>query len=250
MLKIPQSFLRSLAIAKQLSEGELEVLYRITEDQSIDTIAEELKTSPSAIYQRLAQIYTKFGVKGKGPGKLSRLQLLLTSEYENSDFSQKNLFIQENDEITTISQIHSTSIPTQFSTMTKPSTLFSREYQPSDWLKESLSKIGSDKDINYILAEFPEHLSGAVDYLAYPSPPGQKISIFKALFSHIEKFFIESEKKKNYVPPAKDFQLSLGWNQKEASCQEEKSVISIYTPILKENIPVAQAMKLDEFSQS
>jgi DNA-binding CsgD family transcriptional regulator len=124
MLKIPQSFLRSLAIAKQLSEGELEVLYRITEDQSIDTIAEELKTSPSAIYQRLAQIYSKFEIEGKGPGKLSRLQLLLTSEYENSDFSQKSLSIQENDEITTISQINSTSIPTQFFTMTKPSTLF------------------------------------------------------------------------------------------------------------------------------
>lgn len=221
-LKIPQSFLRSLALAKQLSEGELEVLYRITENQSIDTIAEELQTSLSAIHQRLAQIYSKFEIEGKGPGKLSRLQLLLTSKYENSDFSQKNLFIQENnDEIPTISQINSTSIPTQsqFSVMTQPSALFSREYQPSDWLKKSQSKIDSDEDIKYILAEFLEHLPEAVDYLTYPSPSSQKKSIFKAFLSHIERFFIRIEKKKNYVPPAKDFQLSLGWNQNEPSCQ-------------------------------
>lgn len=249
MPKIPQNFLRLLAIDKQLSEGELEVLYRITENQSIDAIAEELNTSPSAIYQRLAQIYSKFEIEGKGPGKLSRLQLLLTSEYENSNFVQENLTISQKDPISTLYQPK--SLPNQpFIQMNIPSFPFSRNYQPSDWLKQSQTKIDSDQDINYILAEFPEHLSGAVDYLTYFSPPSHKKNIFKALLSHIEKFFIEQEKQKNQIPSAQDFQLSLGWNQNATSCSKTESLVYRNYPTGKEKIPTSGEIKLQGLSQS
>lgn len=262
MLKIPQSFLRSLAIKKQLSEGELEVLYRIAEDKSIEAIADEVHTKSSAIYQRLAQIYSKFQIEGKGPGKLSRLQMILASEYEQYHLSNQYPTFRENDRFENdrfleISPSHSSNIVQNqsqslgslcnsmtSSNMATSSTPFSRKYQPSDWLNKLQQRIDSGEDPNQILNEFQDNLSGAIDYITYPSPPTQLKKTWQNFLFYIEKFFAENENQKNYIPTAKQLKLTLKWMENYSTCSEEKlPVLSRFTQ-KDQNIPEAQAMKL------
>jgi hypothetical protein len=247
MPKIPLSFLRSLAIHKQLSEGELEVLYQIADNQPIEVIAKEIATSLSAIHQRLAQIYSKFDIQGKGPGKLSRLQLLLISEYENSISSHENLIPSENNSSFSSYRL-SSLVKNSLVPYDTASSMFSRQYQPSDWLRKVQQKIDAEEDIEKVINELPENLSSALDYLNNPFPLSSNKNLLKSLCSHLEEFFIEQEKDKKNIPTAKEVQLPLEWIKGSSSCTKESSVVSFYSYIPKEKAPSSQDIKLQGFS--
>jgi hypothetical protein len=247
MLKIPLSFLRSLAVEKQLSEGELEVLYQIADNQPLEIIAKELATSLSAIHQRLAQMYSKFDIEGKGPGKLSRLQLLLASEYEKSLSSNGNLISSENNPSPSSYRLGSL-VRNSLVPYNSASAKFARKHQPSDWFRELEQRIDAGEDIEKVFNEFLEYLPSALDYLSYPFSLSSNKKFLKFLFSHFEKFFIEQEKDKKNIPTAKEVQLPLKWIKNLASCTKEPSMVIAYYPMSKEKVPSSQDIKLQGFS--
>ena len=69
-----------LRIAKEhsITKGELEVLEAIIiAGVTISDVSTRLNLQPEAVRKRLGEVYQKFGILGKGPGKLAKLQQLL-----------------------------------------------------------------------------------------------------------------------------------------------------------------------------
>ncbi len=91
MSAIPQSFIVALAQERGVSGSELEVLLGVVEDKSPNAIAKELKISAEAVRKRLSEVYKKFHVSGVGPGKLTKLQLVIESEYRASLVNAKSI---------------------------------------------------------------------------------------------------------------------------------------------------------------
>ncbi|MEG4803131.1 NB-ARC domain-containing protein [Microcoleus sp. ARI1-B5] len=79
---IPQNFLRNLAANFGISDNEFEALSRAIQGESMDAIAQELGVSKEALQKRLGEVYKKFQIVGRGPGKLARLQQILISQYQ------------------------------------------------------------------------------------------------------------------------------------------------------------------------
>lgn len=79
---IPQKFLRNLATNFGISDNEFEALSRAIQGESMDAIAQELGVSKDALQKRLGEVYKKFDIIGRGPGKLARLQQILISQYQ------------------------------------------------------------------------------------------------------------------------------------------------------------------------
>ncbi|MCC5623039.1 LuxR C-terminal-related transcriptional regulator, partial [Nostoc sp. CHAB 5715] len=84
MSEIPKDFLLALAQERSLSSSELEVLLYAVQDKSPNAIAKELGISAEAVRKRLSEVYKKFQVSGSGPGKLTKLQQVIESEYRAS----------------------------------------------------------------------------------------------------------------------------------------------------------------------
>jgi len=83
MAIIPQDFLETLAAEREVSQGELEVVsLALLEGESIAAIATKLDLKPEAVRKRLGEVYKKFEIGGKGPGKMAKLQQLLMAEYQ------------------------------------------------------------------------------------------------------------------------------------------------------------------------
>ncbi|RCJ24189.1 hypothetical protein A6S26_19375 [Nostoc sp. ATCC 43529] len=91
MSAIPQDFVVALAQERGVSSSELEVLLGVVEDKSPNAIAKELKISAEAVRKRLSEVYKKFHVSGVGPGKLTKLQQAIESEYRASSVSVKSI---------------------------------------------------------------------------------------------------------------------------------------------------------------
>ncbi len=81
----PESLLQ-IAKGHSVTEGELEVLGAIViSGETITDVATRLKLQPEAVRKRLGEVYRKFGILGKGPGKLAKLQqLLMNNPVSNS----------------------------------------------------------------------------------------------------------------------------------------------------------------------
>jgi len=81
----PESLLQ-IAKGHSVTEGELEVLGAIViTGETITDVATRLKLQPEAVRKRLGEVYRKFGILGKGPGKLAKLQqLLMNNPVSNS----------------------------------------------------------------------------------------------------------------------------------------------------------------------
>jgi Tfp pilus assembly protein PilF len=79
---IPQDFLKNITKRLGVSETELEALQEALKGQNVDAIADKLEVTKEAIQKRLGEIYKKFQIQGKGPGKLTRLQQQLMDEYQ------------------------------------------------------------------------------------------------------------------------------------------------------------------------
>ena len=75
---ISQELLLQIARNHSVTNGELEVLEAIIiSGETISDVATRLKLQPEAVRKRLGEVYRKFGIVGKGPGKLAKLQQLL-----------------------------------------------------------------------------------------------------------------------------------------------------------------------------
>ena len=75
---ISQELLLRIAKDHGVTTGELEVLEAIIiSGETISDVAIRLKLQPEAVRKRLGEVYRKFGIIGKGPGKLAKLQQLL-----------------------------------------------------------------------------------------------------------------------------------------------------------------------------
>ncbi len=75
---ISQELLLQIAKNHGVTTGELEVLEAIIiSGETISDVATRLKLQPEAVRKRLGEVYRKFGITGKGPGKLAKLQQLL-----------------------------------------------------------------------------------------------------------------------------------------------------------------------------
>ncbi len=79
---IPQNFLRNLAANLSISDNEFEALSKAIQGEPMDAIAQELGVSKEALQKRLGEVYKKFQIAGRGPGKLARLQQILISQYQ------------------------------------------------------------------------------------------------------------------------------------------------------------------------
>ena len=77
-----EEFLKNLFKQRNLSDAEAEVVFRALKDISIEAIALELNISPNAVRKRLGEVYDKFDVFGRGPGKLAKLQQILLSQHQ------------------------------------------------------------------------------------------------------------------------------------------------------------------------
>ncbi|WP_375472719.1 NB-ARC domain-containing protein, partial [uncultured Nostoc sp.] len=84
MSVIPENVLLALAEKRCLSNSELEVFLYAVERQSPNAIAKKLAISAEAVRKRLSEVYKKFDVTGSGPGKLTKLQQVIESEYQAS----------------------------------------------------------------------------------------------------------------------------------------------------------------------
>jgi tetratricopeptide (TPR) repeat protein len=79
---IPQDFLHSITKRLGVSDNELEALQEALKGNNVEAIAEQLDVTREAIQKRLGEVYKKFQIEGRGPGKLTRLQQQLMAEYQ------------------------------------------------------------------------------------------------------------------------------------------------------------------------
>jgi DNA-binding CsgD family transcriptional regulator len=79
---ISQDFLDQVATQHGLSKSEREVLHHAMEGLSTSAIAQKIGISGDAVRKRLSEVYQKFEIKGRGPVKLTKLQQLLMSQYQ------------------------------------------------------------------------------------------------------------------------------------------------------------------------
>lgn len=78
----PENFLKAIANEKELSERELEVLSLTLKSESTKQIGVKLDITEDAVRKRLGEVYKKFQITGRGSGKLSQLQQLIFSRYQ------------------------------------------------------------------------------------------------------------------------------------------------------------------------
>ncbi|WGV27261.1 NB-ARC domain-containing protein [Halotia branconii] len=84
MSVVPEDFLLNLAQERSLSSSELEVALFAIQGKSPNLTAKELGISAQAVRKRLSEVYKKFQVSGTGPGKLTKLQQVIASEYQEN----------------------------------------------------------------------------------------------------------------------------------------------------------------------
>ncbi|HAG84248.1 MAG TPA: LuxR family transcriptional regulator, partial [Cyanobacteria bacterium UBA12227] len=65
-----------------LSNAELEVLSLAMEGKGTSAIAKQIGISEDAVRKRLSEVYQKFEIPGRGPVKLTKLQQMLMSRYQ------------------------------------------------------------------------------------------------------------------------------------------------------------------------
>ncbi|MEJ6481347.1 NB-ARC domain-containing protein [Nostoc punctiforme UO1] len=89
MSAIPQEFLLVVAEERCLSGSEKEVFLYAMEGKPPNAIAEKVGISAEAVRKRLSEVYKKFNVSGGGPGKLTKLQQVIDSEYQISSVTEE-----------------------------------------------------------------------------------------------------------------------------------------------------------------
>ncbi|MDJ0572750.1 MAG: class I SAM-dependent methyltransferase [Pleurocapsa sp. MO_192.B19] len=90
---IPQDFLTSIVSKYNVTTGELEALAPALAGKSIAEISIELGVQANAVRKRLGEVYQKFDIKGKGPGKLVKLQQILVAAYQEQTAKKKVILV-------------------------------------------------------------------------------------------------------------------------------------------------------------
>ncbi|HIK13033.1 MAG TPA: LuxR family transcriptional regulator [Oscillatoriaceae cyanobacterium M33_DOE_052] len=83
-IQIPQEFLYTIAKERNVSDAELETAIMALEGNSTAAIAARMEISNIAVRKRLGEVYRKFNISGRGPGKLAELRHQLFYIYEAS----------------------------------------------------------------------------------------------------------------------------------------------------------------------
>jgi len=83
--QIAKADLEALATERGVSKAELKAVSLALDGLSSQEIAKKLGISAIAVRKRLGEVYQKFGISGKGPGKLAELKRILTSGYLNTN---------------------------------------------------------------------------------------------------------------------------------------------------------------------
>ena len=81
-------FLSQIAKDKRISVGELKALEIALNKNGSQDVAKDLGITKAAARKRLGEVYKKFEISGKGPGKLAALRSLLQSKANQSKASQ------------------------------------------------------------------------------------------------------------------------------------------------------------------
>lgn len=79
---IPQEDLRVLVQQRGVTESELEALSMALSGESNQEIADVIGISEIAVRKRLGEVYRKFEILGRSPGKLGELKQILLTEYQ------------------------------------------------------------------------------------------------------------------------------------------------------------------------
>lgn len=90
---IPQDFLLDYVRRYNVTPGELEALSAALAGKAIADIAGELNIQANAVRKRLGEVYQKFDIKGKGPGKLVKLQQILVTAYQEQTARKKIVLV-------------------------------------------------------------------------------------------------------------------------------------------------------------
>lgn len=83
--QIPPDFLRDAAKERGVSDAELETVMMALDGHSTAAIASMLEISNIAVRKRLGEVYRKFSIYGRGPGKLAELRHQLFYQYQASE---------------------------------------------------------------------------------------------------------------------------------------------------------------------
>jgi DNA-binding CsgD family transcriptional regulator/AAA+ ATPase superfamily predicted ATPase len=79
---IPREDLRAIVRERGVTDSEFEALYRALSGESNQEIADAFGISEIAVRKRLGEIYRKFEIPGRSPGKLGELKQILLAEYQ------------------------------------------------------------------------------------------------------------------------------------------------------------------------
>ncbi|NEQ53166.1 MAG: hypothetical protein F6K11_24015 [Leptolyngbya sp. SIO3F4] len=86
--EISDDFLASVSKAKGVTEAEYKALDLALRGLSTAKIAQQLKITDTAVRKRLGEVYRKFGIAKKGPGKLAILRRNLLAEQSTAALTQ------------------------------------------------------------------------------------------------------------------------------------------------------------------
>ncbi|WP_324235757.1 NACHT domain-containing protein [Okeania sp.] len=90
-MSLPKDFLTDIARKYELSPEQEEVFIEVFSTGKSDLeIAQKLHISDSTFRTRMSNVYNKFSIGGKGPGKRNKLQNFLVDKYRSSNFSESN----------------------------------------------------------------------------------------------------------------------------------------------------------------
>lgn len=90
-MSLPKEFLIDIARKYELSPEQEEVFVVVFSSQKSDLeIAVKLHVSDSAFRTRMSNVYKKFSIKGKGPGKRAKLLNFLLDKYRDSNVFESN----------------------------------------------------------------------------------------------------------------------------------------------------------------
>lgn len=80
--QIPKEDLYAIVRERSVTDSELEALYWALSGKSNQEIADAFGISEIAVRKRLGEVYRKFEILGKSPGKLGELKQILLAEYQ------------------------------------------------------------------------------------------------------------------------------------------------------------------------
>lgn len=83
--QIPEKFIKKVAKERGVSDAELQTVMMALDGNSTAAIATMLGISNIAVRKRLGEVYRKFNIFGRGPGKLAELRHQLFYQYQDRE---------------------------------------------------------------------------------------------------------------------------------------------------------------------